>query len=315
VAVHLLRFEEIGRSLVHTTATPQASATWEVHDLTKTRGATGYIVASGVATVDTAAVDLMQEAGPGTDNARRILVASTGSLSVGRRYLLSDSQGSEVVTIEGIALDVYTDLVYPLSGTYTVENGARLQGLRITATLPNTIAANEDHLHFNDPLRIVWSYGDGQKHQEQIRVVRHDYGDLSLPDIKRDVLDLFPDVHQRIEHSGKGTLDSMIAAVMRIEHAAILADGDEPDRVLHGDQGRFVIVWATLAHMAAMNVRPGSDDDPALWLEHCGKQYNRFFGTTRRGTAGARTTAIGSPVTESAIGTNDPTARQRIRWG
>lgn len=313
MAVHLLRYGETSRTVSTTTATAQASATWEVHDLTETVDASGYVVDSGSATVDTTSLNPSATAGPGQANPRRITFASTTGITVGRKYLLTEDGHSEIVEIVGLSTDAYADTKHPLIGTYTTA--ATLQGLTLTASLTNTIAANEDYVDYDEPLRIVWTYANGEIHQDQIRVVRQDHGDLNLAEIAGVIRDLFPDIGQRMEYQGRGTLESMIAAVIRMHRAEILADGEQSHRQLHGEQGQAVVIWGALEHMAASGVFPGSADSPDLWLEHCRAEHKKFWANTRgRGLAGSRTVTI-APIVETATGNSDPTERQRLKWG
>jgi hypothetical protein len=312
-SVHLLRFEETARSVTITPPSPVASATWEVHDLTRTVTDVDYVVASGVGAVDGAGEVLTVDAGPQTANARRLSMASTAGFASGGTYLISDTGGSETIEVIELATDSYLALRHPLAGTYTTANLAQVQGLTITAALPDSIAADLEHVDFDEPLRIVWTFTDGSKHQQQIRVVRQDESDQDLTGVAAGVRKLFPDVHTRIERDGRSTLADTIAEIYQDHRAVLLADGDDPSKTLHGEQGQRILVWATLVHLAAQGNAPGQDD-PTVWLEHCSGQLKRIEGNTRRGPAGKHTLAV-LPRTESAHGSQDPNPRPRITIG
>lgn len=311
-AVHRLRFGDTGRSIDHSTATPQASATWEVHDTTLTIDDSNYVVDSGAATVDTTAISLSADAGPSTANARRLTVASTTGIVVGRHYLVSDTAGSEPVEVVGLTTDVSIDLRDPLAGTYTTPS-AQIRGLTLTASLADAIAADENRVDFDEPLRIVWTYASGEKHQEQIRVVREDEDDFSLVETLSSVRGLFPGVHVRTEAYGRDTLPTIAAEVRRDMLADGLADGEDVHRRLLGDQGQRLLVWATLRHLAGMGNAPGNRD-PVEWLDYCERQYNkRYANVMGTGKAGKHTLRI-EPGPEAATDYQDPTDRRRIRF-
>lgn len=311
MTVHLLRFEETGRSVWVDAATPQASATWEVHDLTATRGSAAYVLASGAATVDTIARSPSSAAGPGTANPRRVTFASTTSIEVGRRYLLEEDGRSEIVEAAGLSADAYVDLRHPLVGHYTAA--AVLQGLRLTAALPDSIAATERFVDFEEPLRIVWTFADGSRHQQQMRVVREDHADYSKPSVIAKVRTLFPGVHAALPRDAADTLGDLVDAVHQMVRADMLADGDAPEQLLHGDQGQWVLVWATLHHLAMQGVSPGSENaDLDRWTRHCEQQLARYTGKTRIGLAGHRTARV-EPIS-GAADHNDLTARAPFRF-
>jgi hypothetical protein len=309
-AVHLLRFGETSRTVTHVPATVQASATWEVHDLTETVSSSAYVAAAGAATIDSLALATSAAAGPATANGRRITMTSTAGVTVGRWYMMTATGKTELVEVEGVSTSAYVDLVHPLAGSY--ETGAVLRGVTMTASLPDAIAASRDHLDRDEPLRIVWTYASGEIHQQQLRVVRQDHGDYDKAGILGDVRRLFPDVSTRTEHKGKDTLGELVDTIYRQHRAEILSDGDKPERVLHGEQGQWVMVWSTLEHLAAQGNAP-EQQDPTLWLDHCQRQVKRFWGSTRRGLAGERTAAV-APVVEAATGTQDTAQRQRLSW-
>src|SRR5690606_13374717 len=109
-------------------------------------------------------------AGPGTPNPRRVSMASTSGIEVGRMYLMREGGRSELVEVAGLSVDAYVDLRHALVGSYT--SAATLEGVTMVALLPDEIAATTRYADHDEPLRIVWTYANGERHQQQIRVVR-----------------------------------------------------------------------------------------------------------------------------------------------
>lgn len=309
--VHLLRFGETDRDVSIDASTPQASATWEVHDLTTTRGSSGYVLASGAATVDTLARSPSAAAGPGTANPRRVAFDDTTGIEVGRPYLLEEDGRSELVEVAGLSADAYIDLRHPLVGTYS--EAAVLQGLRLTAALPDSIAATQRFVDFEEPLRIVWTFADGSRWQQQLRVVREDNSDYDKPAVVAKVRTLFPNIHAALPRDVADPLGDLVDAMHQMVRADTLADGEAPEQLLHGDQGQWVLVWAALHHLAMQGVAPGSENtDLDRWTRHCEQQLARYTGKTRIGLAGHRTAHIDR--TSGSSPTADPTARAPFRF-
>lgn len=311
-SVHLLRYGETGRSVPLITATPQASASWEVHDLYEAVTSSNYVVASGAAAIDTLARSPSAAAGPGTANPRRIPISSTAGITVGATYLLQEGGRSELVEIAGLSTNAYVDARHPLSGTYSTA--AALQGITITALLPDSIATTARYVDYEEPLRIVWTLASGERPQQQLRVVRIDRTDYDRAGCVAKIRKLFPNVHAALATDSKDPVGDLADTMADMLHAQILADGEEPERLLHGEQGQWLIVWKALHHLAMQGSAPGSDStDTDRWATHCEDQLAIYFGNTRIGRAGARTVHV-ERVSESANGNTDVTSRARIRF-
>lgn len=309
--VHLLRYAETGRSVWIDAATPQASASWQVHDLTTTRGSAAYVLASGAATVDALARSPSSAAGPGSANPRRIAFASTAGIEVDRTYLLEEDGRSELVEVAGLSADAYIDLRHPLVGSYS--EAAVLHGVRLTAELPDSIAATRRYVDFEEPLRIVWTFADGSRHQQQLRVVQEDHGDFDKAAVLARVRRLFPNVHAAVVSDSTDPLGDLVDTVHEMVSAELLADGEAPEQLLRGDQGEWVLVWATLHHLAMQGAGPGSENaDLDRWTRHCEQQLAKYQGKARIGQAGHRTARV-DPVSGSSD-SNDLTTRAPFRF-
>lgn len=309
-----LRFGETSRSIVHVPATLQASATWELHDLLEGIDSADYVEASGSATVDTLSLSVTGAAGPNTESPRRLTMSDTTGVTAGTSYILTSTRTTEPVTVRSVTTDTYVDLEHPVMGSYAVADSPTLRGCQMSASIPDAVSANEDYVDYDEPLRIVWTYANGELHQQQVRVVRQDYDDYDEPGAIESIRGIFPNVHAIVEHDGRSTLPGMVYQGYRQARALALADGEQPERILHGEQGHWVLVWSVMRHMAHMGITP-RNRDPDSWTDYCDGEYDKFYGNVKgKGRAGARTARV-IPGTEGASGAVDPTHRRRITFG
>lgn len=311
--VHHLRLGETGRSISHASATPQLTATWEVHDLTTGIGSSAYVVASGAAVMDTLSRSPSSAAGPGTPNPRRVSMASTTGIEVGRTYLMREGGRSELVEVAGLSTDAYVDLRHALVGSYTTA--ATLEGVTMLALLPDEIAATTRYADYDEPLRIVWTYANGERHQQQIRVVRQDHSDHDKAGVLKKLRSLYPNIVSKLSDASGDHLGDLVDMVRDMVHAEILADGERPETRLLGDQGEWAVTWRVLLHLAAQGLAPGTENtDVDRWVQHCQRMADRYWSPHRIGQAGARTVKVDPPSQAAVGGTDDKTYRSPIRW-
>lgn len=167
---------------------PAAAATFEIW-----RGYDSQdnaAVLSGNGTMDTTSLNPAAAAGFSQANRRRVELASTTGLAVGRRYRLENALGQwEWVKIAAIATDDYIDLEDDLA--YDYGTTATLKGYRHTLTVDTTFASTESNM--NDaayPYRLLWSYTVGGvpcRHWQYFDVVRvapqHGVAEEDLQDV------------------------------------------------------------------------------------------------------------------------------------
>ena len=301
MAVVRLRYNGGIQAVAHAPAAQQsADGAWELQDLRYPAGSTEYVAASGTATLDTYSEVLTADAGPGQADPLRITVAVMPT--VGTVYWLADDRGGEPVEIEGTA-SAYAVVSQPIIGTYDTDLNATLAGQTLTASIPAAVAAREDAMQHDHLLRLVWTYSNGERHQQQVRVRRNDFDDADLYRVRSDVVYLFPDIHLQIEHRGAPTLRRMVEVVYRMVAAQERGDGEEPSLRLGGEERHFALVWRTLMHAASLGVVPGTED-PDAYRDYCRDQWNTFFGGVSTGPGG-KETGRASRSTDAATGPED----------
>lgn len=121
------------------------AATYAISDLRRSQGSSDReVVAAGTAaTVDSYSQALTATAGAGAADPRKISVASTAGLAVGRQYLLTATNGQrELVTCDSVVADSYIRTRVPLVGTFPV--GSTLRGIELAVVFPADEADDED---------------------------------------------------------------------------------------------------------------------------------------------------------------------------
>lgn len=298
-----LRFEGGDQIVTHTPWSRQTSATWELQDLRYPSGSAEYVVVSGSESVDAFSETITADVGPGEADPTRMTMADTSGLSEGVYYWLSDTLGGESVLLAGLVANAFGKADSPIAGTYQASEGARLQGLTFTATIPAAVSADSERMQYDHLLRMVWTYGDGERHQQQVRVRRNDYDDADLVAVKQDVVSLFPDVHHRTEHQGGSTLGRTIATVYRQFQALERARGNEPSLQMGGAERHFALVWRVLLHLSSQGMVPGTED-PEAWVEYCRGEFQTFWGGSVTGPGGKETGRV-SRATDAGTGSED----------
>lgn len=304
-----------GQVLRHTPLTRQTAATWVLEDMRLSAGASGRTLDSGPVNVDSATeVTVSTIAGPTAANPRLIDVASTVGFVVGTRYEIVNADNGEREQFELSGIDT-NDALYakhPLVGTYPI--GSTVQGVElVTAAIINAVVQDESRMQNDEPMRIVWSYGltGTEHHQELVRLVRHDYGDVDLSRARQDIFDVFPDAATRFAYEGIDTIDPHLRLVYRQLRAKLLDRKIHAEEWLTGDQGHFALVWRTLWHFAQLGNAPsaGNSVDPREWTTYCKDQFEMYWGALTSGEGG-REVAVVEPVSDVITSTQDTSYRR-----
>jgi hypothetical protein len=293
-----LRANVSGQVLRHTPSVYQASATYELHDMRRDEDAPAAdrVLGSGSGTLYDFDTTTNATAGPGTANALHVPVVSTSAGSgvyIDKRepmvlQIVAPNGASELFHVDGFVADNYVLAKAPLAGTY--PNGSTVRAISfVTAAIPDAVVDDEQRLQGQWPMRVVWTYANGERHQQQVVLVRHDFGDVDEVAVLRDIRQLFPDIEQRLEQHGHPTLPDFVDAEYRQLRSRHLDRGQVLERFLAGEQGHWALVWGVLFHCAALGHGRDRDLADTTWLDHCRDNRDMFWLALTEGVSGKET--------------------------
>lgn len=301
-----------GQTLTHVPDVRRATATWVLEDLLRSTTDAARTLDSDSASVDAATEVLTADAGPTEEDPRSLLMASTSGFVVGHTYELAGVDGErEAVQVVGVeATELH--LAHPLLGTYPA--GSTIRGLElVTSAIADAVVQNEQRVQGDWPMRIVWTYPDGSRFHEAVRLVREDRHDLLVTAIAADISDQFPDVRTRLVHHGRQTLEPHIRVMLRQIRADLLSRGIRAEELLTGDKGHWVAVWRVLWHLARMGDAPGSGPTTAAeWATYCKGEYERCWHALTVGEGGHEVVHV-ETVSSTAPASTDLTYRRVIQ--
>lgn len=301
-----------GQTLTHVPDVRRASATWRLEDLRYDIDSSGRLLDSGSVTVDAATETLTAAAGPGTADPRRLTVASTAGYAVGTTYELVSADGDgdrELAVVAGLPTGEIL-LEHPLIGSY--PTGSTIRGITLTtAAIASAVVQSENRVQGDWPMRIVWTYPDGARVQEAVRLVRETAGDILAHRIVADVRDLFPDVDTRMQRHGRDTLMPHVRLQIRQFRAAYLARGLREEEFLGGEKAHWAMVWRVLWHLARLGNAPQADGTAGIvsgsseWATYCKSEYERNWHALTVGEGGPDVVHV-EPVSSTSV---SPTSR------
>lgn len=320
-----LRYNVANQVLRHVPGTRQATATWVLEDLIINADGSSRTLASGSVSVDAATESLTALAGPTAADPTLLTVASTTGFSVrtdrdGRpvaRYEIVDAAGiGERFTLAGLVTDASLRTLEPLTRTYAAS-GCTIRGVELaTAAIGVAVYADEDLLVGDRPMRIVWTYADGNRAQEQVRLVRDDAIDMAVDPVIADVQDIFPDVATRMQYLGRDTLPGIVRAMIRLLRAQALGRKIKLEEWLTGDAGHWAVAWRVLWHLATLGNKPSggrsiSEASEAQWAEYCKGMFEQHWLALTVGH-GHDESVVVDPVHATAGTSDDQTYRAPI---
>lgn len=271
-----------GQTLRHTPGTRQASIVWTLEDLRYAYGNADRTLATGTANVDAATEVTTAVAGPTQANPRRIEMDSTAGFAVSTErartfyeIVNADTGAREAFEVDGIDTDDALITTTALVGVYPV--GSTVRGLtHVTAAIGDDVLLDEDRVEGDLPMRVVWVYADGTRHQEQVRLVHDAEADLFVTSIVADCRGEFPDLDTRPAYLGRDTLPTSVRGTIRKLRAEMLGRGRHLERWLTGEQGHWLAVWRTLLHLAQSGNVPGNTT-AEKWIEYCQAEADKLW--------------------------------------
>lgn len=304
-----------GQVLTHVPDVRRASATWALEDLRHDVDSASRILASGSSNVDATSTTTTAAVGPDQDDPRGGPVASSAGFVVGGTYemVAANAAGDrELVTVAGAPSGALR-FEHPLIGEY--PTGSTIRGITLTTgAIPTPVVSDENRVQADWPMRLVWTYPDGSRAQEGVRLVREDRSDQLVAQVTSDVRDLFPDLDTRMQRHGRDTLAPTVRLVLRIFRADMLGRGLLVEQVLAGDKGRWCLVWRTLWHLARLGNAPQAEIGATFggsatdWSEYCKGEYERAWHSLTIGEGGPEVLVI-EPMSSTAPASHDTTYR------
>ena len=283
-----LAYNVSGQTLRHHAGARQASVDWVLEDLRYEVGDSSRTLDSGTANVDAATEVTLAIAGPTTANARLIDVASTTDFAISSErarvyYEIVNADNSEREPIELSGIDTNDALLakHPLSGTYPI--GSTVRGLtHVTSGIADAVLLDAERLAGDWPMRIVWIYADGTRHQEQVRLVLDPESDLFVTPIVAEIRDAFPDIDTRDLHHGRDVLTPHVRAQLRQFRADALGQGLRLENWVTGDQGHWCVVYRTLLHLAMLGNYP-ANIEPREYVAYLQRECDKRWAALTKG--------------------------------
>lgn len=282
-----LAYNVSGQTLRHSASSRQSSIAWVLEDLRYEVGDASRTLDSGTANVDAATEVSTAIAGPSTANPRSIEVASTAGFAISTErapvhyeILNADTSEREPLELSGLDADDALIAKHPLVGTYPI--GSTIRGLtHVTSAIPDAVLLDADRVAGDWPMRIVWVYADGTRHQEQVRLLYDPESDLFVTAIVADIRDAFPDIVTRDQHHGRDVLTPHARVMLRQFRADALEKGIKLENWSSGDQGHWCVVYRTLLHLAMLGNYP-ANIEPREYVAYLRGEYDkRWDGLTK----------------------------------
>ena len=273
------------QTLAHVPPGRVASATFVLEDLAYGLEDGSRVLASGSCTVASWSLTTSAAAGPSVTQARRLSTASTTGAAIGDPAVVTAADGSrEIIEIAAISTNAYVEASTSLASAYA--SGSTVKGIKITAAIPDLVAADEDLLEQHHPLRIVWEYTlDGVLYRAQhpVEFVRQASADLALGPVLLELKTLYPDIANRMPDGT--SFDTVVARLGRSIRVDLRSRGIDPERWMLGEAAVDLYVARVLAHAGNLGYAPG-DPDQAAWAKWARDDYRRQLEALTIGTAG-----------------------------
>lgn len=265
--------------------------TWSLENLHEEVGGNGRVLASGNAAVDALSLPLLHEVGARLPEPRTLQVTGS-SLVVGEAYLLEGESGAERVFIASKGL-TQAELVTPVRGYYA--SGSTLRGLRLTADVPESVAADEDFARDETAMMLVWRFqvnGSPRIVTELARVVRGGSTGRYNVEVEREIVGSWDELARSV-HRHATSVPRIIRYAERRVRARLEAHSIPADQFFAGPQGFDILVARALLHFAQMGIYPKSRD-PEVFVQERREEYVMLWNDLTIGGAGRNVTETNS---------------------
>lgn len=281
-----------GQTVKHLPETQQASVTWSLEDLMFDAESSERVLQSGTAEVAAWSYVTVGESGPSQPNPRKVTIPAAANVVVGDVLeIVSPSGEHELFEVSGKTSGEYALAKHRLMATY--PDGSTVRPVLLeTAAIADEHVNDDTRIDGHEPLQVVWTYPNGLRFRQQVRVVRVDLGELDVAEIERRILRLFPDIKTRLEHHDRGdTIVDFIKAARDDMHADMMDKHIDHRQFMTGEQGVSALVWWTLNHLGHLGNIP-ANVEVDRYLDYTEKNAKRFFLKLTIGDAGTDTVEL-----------------------
>lgn len=257
-----------------------SSASASVYDGTRSNDDTADF--SPAVTVDPVSTTVDVASGYSQTNRKRLYVAATTNIVVGREYLLENTDGQkELVTPTRVVSGDYIDLESDLAYDYAITTST-LKGLRMVFTVDAAWVATESNIL--DPseqsYRVIWAYTVNsivRRHYTYLRLVRQPskHG-VSIDSLK----EYWPDLQSEeyAETRGQQFRYAIDAAYDRVR-AEVISAGYRPEQIRDTEIVDELVRAKTFYVIASMGIAP-SGRDVESFINQTREDYERLFNNT-----------------------------------
>ena len=262
------------------------SCTFALEDLTQPDDGADRVLASGAATVASWSITTSATSGATQADAAKMSTASTTGATVAAPAQIVGADGSrELFTVRAVATNSYIAAETDLAGTYAA--GSTVYGIEITAAVPNDVAADEDLLEQERPIRVVWTYtldGVPYKVQQPVQLVRHTSAMPDTGEVLRLVRDLYPDLPGRLAEGA--SLERVVVRLADRVANDMRAAGIRPEQFLAGPQGVEVLLARVLVQASEHGYAPGSTEPGERYRLEKRREYTEMLERLKIGEPG-----------------------------
>lgn len=308
-------YGEAGQVLEHVPIARVASASFVLEDLARDDEDDERVIASGAATVASWSITSSATAGRGQANAARVSTASTTGAATGEPAVIEDPDGaSELFTLERLSADAYIQADAVLAGSYPA--GSTVRGIKLSAAVPDSFAADEDRLKDQHPIAIVWTYalgGQVVRLRELVLFARHtDAATVAVAEALLSAKALYPDMSERLP--ANASLEAIMGELAREVRDDLRQRQIQPEQLLTGPAGTRLLVEKLLAHMSRFGYAPGATEPGERWMRMAHGYYRQRLEALVIGEPGEATaeTTIAADTAPSTPSTNYRGPTQRM---
>lgn len=212
---------------------------------------------------------------------RRLYLAVTTGLTVGRWYLLTNNfSQTELVQVVAVSTNAYVDLRDPLAYDYAVSAACTIKGIRLTAPVDATWVATLAKVLVADQAsyRVLWQYtvaGVVRRHYTEVRLVAEARRHNVTP---ADLQPYYPDLrlNEPTDSRGQQAWEAIEAGYRRVRvdirtrcrpyRVEMMRDPELLDDLVRAAALAVAASWATPAGWS-----------PPEWAAHTLAQYDQAF--------------------------------------
>lgn len=269
-------YERTGQTISHVPPARASNPTYLIENIDP--DAATRLIDSGAATNPSWTITTSAAAGADQRNQQRLSTANTSTVAIGDWCSVVAPDGArESFRVKKISTNSYIESETALAGEY--PSGSTVQGIEFTATVPDSLAANETILTGRQELRVVWTYEiDGRVHKVPcpIEFVRHTSAvDALVGEAMSYIRDVYPDMPGRLAEGAD--LERIVSRMAERVANDLRRNEREPELFMTGPQGLDLVVARVLLLGAQQGYAPGGTTPDRRWREECQAAYDALL--------------------------------------